>query len=66
MIVEEQMEELKYNAWFGVLDDLRESGYINMYGAPNWLHVNFGVPKKEASKIFNAWTDTFGKQAKKL
>ena len=59
--LDKEMEELKYNAWFGVLDDLRESGKINMYGAPTWLMTNFGMPKEDCVKIFEAWTETYRK-----
>lgn len=47
-------------SYFIVLDDLRESGKINMFGAPRYLMDSFGVPKEEAHAIFLEWTEQFG------
>ena len=49
--------------WNQILNDLRESGEINMFGAPRWLMDNYGVEKSEASEIFNTWTKTFEEEA---
>ena len=38
--------------WNKILDDLRVSGEINMFGAPQWLVENFEITWKEANKIF--------------
>ena len=45
--------------WFEILDELRESGEINMFGAPRWLQDNYGLTKHEAKEIFVAWTEKF-------
>ena len=45
--------------WNQILNDLRESGEINMFGAPRWLMDNYGLEKSEANEIFTAWTKTF-------
>jgi hypothetical protein len=45
--------------WNQILNDLRESGEINMFGAPRWLMDNYGLEKSEANEIFTTWTKTF-------
>ena len=45
--------------WNQILNDLRESGEINMFGAPRWLMDNYGLEKYEANEIFTTWTKTF-------
>ena len=49
----------KYLEYFVYLDELRESGRINMAGAPRELREDFGVDKAEAIKIFELWTEQF-------
>ena len=49
----------KYLEYFVYLDKLRESGTINMMGAPRELQCDFGVTKIEARKIFLLWTEQF-------
>jgi hypothetical protein len=41
------------------LDELRESGTINMMGAPRELQFEFGIDKIEARKIFGLWANQF-------
>tara|TARA_R110000868_G_scaffold85896_4_gene241300 strand:- start:1574 stop:1981 length:408 start_codon:yes stop_codon:yes gene_type:complete len=47
------------NEMFIFLDKLRESGTINMFGAPRVLEESFGLSKKEARNVFQAWTKAF-------
>lgn len=47
-------EHLKY------LDELRESGETNMYGAGSYLRNEFVISKAEASHILSYWMETFG------
>ena len=49
--------------WNQILNDLRESGEINMFGAPRWLMDNYGLEKSEANEIFTTWTKTFEERA---
>ena len=44
--------------WNDILDTLRESGAMNMFGAPRWLNEEFGIPMHQAKEIFTAWTLT--------
>jgi len=41
--------------YFEFLDELRDSGQINMFGAPRVLQDQFDLDKKEAQEIFSAW-----------
>jgi hypothetical protein len=45
--------------YFEFLDDLRESGDINMFGAPRVLMDVFNMSKVEAMNVFIAWTEQF-------
>ena len=49
----------QYLEYFVYLDKLRESGTINMMGAPRELQNDFGIDKIEARKIFGLWTKQF-------
>ena len=42
------------------LDDLRESGTTNMYGAAAYLRIEFPVSRNESMEILNHWMKTFG------
>ena len=50
-MVEYQDEYFKY------LSDLRESGRMNMNGAPAMLRSVFGLNKKDAYEVFIKWTE---------
>ena len=58
LLKEKKMED-KYLEYFVYLDKLRESGTINMMGAPRELQNDFGIDKMEARKIFGLWTEQF-------
>lgn len=45
--------------YFEFLDALRESGQINMFGAPRVLQDEFGLNKYEARDIVGAWMKQF-------
>ena len=44
------------------LDDLRESGVTNMFGAGSFLQDEFGFDKHEARAVLSYWMKTFGKR----
>ena len=48
--------------YFDFLDDLRESGEVNMFGAPRVLQDMFGVGRYEARDIVAEWMKSFGKK----
>jgi hypothetical protein len=41
------------------LDDLRESGVTNMYGAGEYLEAEFGLSKITAREYLRYWMETF-------
>ena len=43
------------------LDELRDSGTTNMYGASEYIENEFVVSKKESRAILGYWMETFGK-----
>ncbi len=45
--------------YFDYLDDLRESGRTNMFGAGSYLREEQGLGRDEAPLILKAWMDTF-------
>jgi hypothetical protein len=45
--------------FFWVLDNIRESGKMNMFGAPKWLEENMDLTKEQAKQVFMAWSETF-------
>ena len=47
----------KYLEYFVYLDELRESGTINMMGAARELQFEFEMDKVEARKIFEWWAN---------
>jgi|TARA_B100001758_G_C17991207_1_gene393189 hypothetical protein len=60
------MAEIKVNddtfdveEFFWVLDNIRESGKMNMFGAPKWLEENMDLTKEQAKQVFMAWSETF-------
>lgn len=42
------------------LDDLRESGETNMFGAGVYLQAEFGLDRKESKEVLMYWMQTFG------
>ena len=44
------------DGYFRILDTLRDSGQMNMYGAPRWLENEFGLPRDKTIEIFELWT----------
>ena len=49
-------------AVFVFLDQLRESGVTNMFGSGPYIQDEFGCTKKEATKLFIAWTEAFSER----
>lgn len=44
------------------LDNLRESGKTNMFGAGPYLEEEFGLDKREAREVLSNWMKNFGKE----
>lgn len=47
------------NEYFEYLDELREIGVTNMFGAASYLQEEFGLNKKEAKDILIKWIENF-------
>jgi hypothetical protein len=44
------------------LDELRESGIVNMFGATPFIIDAFNIDRKLAELILKYWMDSFGKE----
>ena len=44
------------DGYFRMLDALRKSGTMNMYGAPRWLQDEFQLSPDKSIEIFELWT----------
>jgi hypothetical protein len=49
---------------FVYLDNIRETGAINMFGAAPYLQDAFGLSRYEARDILLEWMDTFSERHK--
>ena len=47
---------------FAFLDNVRESGSINMFGAAPVLQEVFGLDRREARDMLLEWMDTFAER----
>ena len=47
---------------FQYLDDLRESGQVNMFGSGAYLQSAFGLSRYEARDVVLEWMKTFGER----
>ena len=56
------METINKEEVFEYLDDLRESGITNMFGAAPYVADEFNIEKDEARKYLTEWMETFGKR----
>lgn len=50
--------------YFVYLDNLRDSGVTNMFGAAPYLMSEFGLQKKEADSFVLEWMDTYNDRHK--
>ena len=48
-----------YKEYFNFLDDLRESGVTNMFGAVPYLIDEFVLDKDEALNILSKWMESY-------
>ena len=47
---------------FQYLNDLRESGQVNMFGSGTYLQSAFGLSRYEAKDVVLEWMKTFGER----
>ena len=45
--------------YLAYLDDLRDAGATNMFGAGSYLQEEFGLEKRDARTILYYWMETF-------
>lgn len=50
-------EELPVTDFFDILETLRLSGRMNMFGAPRWLRENWGLSRADAKLVFLKWSE---------
>ena len=48
--------------WNEILTAIRDSGIINMWGAPRYLQDEYGISKKKSIDVFSAWKLTVEKE----
>ena len=41
--------------YYEYLEDLRQSGITNMFGAAPYLQEDFGLDRREARKVLSSW-----------
>jgi uncharacterized protein YciI len=58
--MEDPRPEFVTAAHLQFLDELQESGEINMFGAAPYLSDVFNLSKQEARKVLTYWMQTFG------
>ena len=46
------------NEYFEYLTELRDSGTMNMMGAPRELQHEFGLDRVEAREVFSKWCES--------
>ena len=51
---------------FEYLDNLRESGVTNMFGAGQYVEVTFGLGRNEAGDLLVEWMTTFEDRHKEV
>jgi hypothetical protein len=44
---------------FQYLDELRESGEVNMFGSAAYVQEEFGLGRKDAQSVVNEWMQQF-------
>ena len=56
-----QFDHAKKNddEYFSYLEDLRDSGITNMFGAAPYLQDSFGLTKDEARKVLVRWMESY-------
>ena len=53
------MSREEIQSWFEVLDNIRESGAMNMCAAPRFLETECGLSRADAKEVFTKWTESF-------
>ena len=56
---DEKVQE-EYQTYFDYLDNLRDSGVVNMWLAAGYLEKEFDIPERDAKIIHIAWIRSYG------
>ena len=49
----------EWTEYYMYLEELRESGVTNMFGATPYLREEFDLGRKEAMKILSSWMENY-------
>jgi hypothetical protein len=60
---EQAMSDEARAKYYEYLNELRESGVTNMFGATPYLQRRFGLERREAEAVLMAWMDSCEAQA---
>lgn len=52
------MTEVNPADYFDMLTEVRDSGVMNMMGAPRYLQQEFGMSKQDARRTFILWVES--------
>lgn len=55
----ERQSTIEEQEVFEYLNDLRESGATNMFGAPPYVEQRFSMSKSESRKLVSLWMNNF-------
>ena len=55
----ERQSTIEEQEVFEYLNDLRESGATNMFGAPPYVEQRFSISKSESRKLVSLWMNNF-------
>ena len=59
LVIDPEIDEYTAEEVFEFLDDLRDSGATNMFGARPYIIEEFGMAVSEAKKYLMAWMRSF-------
>jgi len=62
MITEFPSQNMQERVVFRYLDNLRESGKTNMFGASPWIQEAFEMNRYDANRFLVKWMETFGER----
>lgn len=55
----------EYKDYYMFLEELRESGVTNMFGAAPYLQKEFGMGKEESYTVLSSWMNNYSEISKK-
>lgn len=65
ILEEQQKEKESMNQYYTYLNELRNSGTTNMFGASSYLQEEFDLSRYEAKDILMSWMKSFPAEASK-